>query len=287
MSITLRAVALDEAAEMVPVMDAVMQRAYAAPSFRAQIEWYVAVQPDAVIVAEEDGVVVGTGCGIAYPDAGFGWIGLIGTAPTHERRGIGAMVTERVAAVLNEHGCASALDASRAGAPLYARLGFTDHGPTTVLSVPLQAESALAATASPARVATVGDLDEIVDYDERVFGADRRVLIELLIRQYPGRCALVRDAGGAVVGWVLAQHVTIGPLAADDGDVLATLVRFAASLPWEHGARICVPPESAHLAALVELGCVPMRELRHMRRGMGALPGHTAPYAGRISLGIG
>src|SRR5829696_4991256 len=109
-------------------MDDVMQRAYRPPSFRAQIELFGELQPDGVIVAEEADVIVGTGCCIAYPDAGFGWIGLIATEPAHERRGIGQMVTEEAARTLASYGCAAALDASASGAPLYARMGFTDHG---------------------------------------------------------------------------------------------------------------------------------------------------------------
>jgi hypothetical protein len=48
-----------------------------------------------------------------------------------------------------------------------------------------------------------------------------------------------------------------------------------------------VPPESGHLGTLVQLGWRTIRELRHMRSGIDALPGQAAHYAGRISLGIG
>ncbi|MCU1364492.1 MAG: family N-acetyltransferase [Ilumatobacteraceae bacterium] len=282
MSITLRAVAPTEVDDAIPKMDAVMRRAYKAPSFRAQIGWYAAVQPDGLVVAEDAGEIVGTGCGIAYPDGGFGWIGLIGTEPTHERRGIGALLTERVAEVLAGHGCDAALDASAAGGPLYERIGFTDHGPTRVVAVPRRG------TPHP-RVLPVGpdDLAAFSAYDAGVFGADRSALLALLVAQYPGRSGLVRGTDGAVVGIVLAQHVTVGPLAADDADTLAELVAFAGALPWNDDARICVPPESGHLDALLALGCVPGRDLRHMRRGVPLLPGRTAAYAGRISLGIG
>ncbi|MCU1398551.1 MAG: family N-acetyltransferase [Acidimicrobiales bacterium] len=282
MSITLRVIAPTEIDAAIPKMDAVMRRAYKGPSFRAQIGWYAAVQPDALVVVEDAGEIVGTGCGIAYADAGFGWIGLIGTEPTYERRGIGALVTERVAEILAGHGCASVLDASAAGGPLYERLGFTDHGPTRIVSVPQRG------TPHP-RVELVGvdDLAAFAAYDAAVFGADRSALLAVLLADHPGRCGLVRGADGAVVGVVLAQHTTVGPLAADDPDTLAELVAFAAELPWNDDARICVPPESAHLDTLLALGGVHSRDLRHMRRGVPLLPGRTAAYAGRISLGIG
>src|SRR3954453_12155212 len=147
-------------------MDVVMQQAYGASSFADSIQRFVATQPDGLVVVEEAGEVVGTGCCIAYEEGGFGWIGLVATAPDHQRRGIATIVTERLSAVLAEHGCASVLDASAAGAPVYERMGFVDHGLTTVMG--LEAEA-------PARRATacatvgVDDLAEVIALDAERF----------------------------------------------------------------------------------------------------------------------
>src|SRR4051794_27243830 len=116
-------------------MDVVMQQAYGASSFADSIQRFVATQPDGLVVVEERGKVVGTGCCIAYEEGGFGWIGLVATAPRHQRRGIATIVTERLSAILADHGCASVLDASAAGAPVYERMGFIDHGLTTVMGL--------------------------------------------------------------------------------------------------------------------------------------------------------
>ena len=77
--------------------------------------------------------VVGTGCCIAYPDAGFGWIGLVATLPAFQRRGIATAITEFLGRTLAAYGCASVLDASLAGGPVYERMGFADCGVTRVL----------------------------------------------------------------------------------------------------------------------------------------------------------
>ena len=52
-------------------------------SFGTSIERFTAAQPDGLAVVEIDGVVVGTGCCIAYEQGRFGWIGLVrdGTWP--------------------------------------------------------------------------------------------------------------------------------------------------------------------------------------------------------------
>lgn len=291
MGIVVRTLVPEEAPAASLVMDEVMQRAYKAPSFAAQIGWYAAVQPDCLVVATDDSTgsaiapIVGTGCGIAYPDARFGWIGLIATEPAYERQGIGARLTEHVAQSLAGHGCASVLDASVAGGPLYERMGFVDHGPTRVMLLDsVAAGSAGADVGEPINVANLAD---VVAYDASVFGAERRSLLRVLVTDYPGRSMLVRSRDGAVSGFVIAQHAVVGPLAAADSDSLAALVRFAAGLGWERGVQLCVPPESEHLATLIELGWRTVRELRNMRRGIDTLPGSSRLYAGRVSLGFG
>lgn len=281
MAVTVRNVPADELPAIAPVMDGVMQRAYGVASFAAQLQWYVAVQPDAVVVAEIDGAVVGTGCGVAYADASFGWIGVIATEPGYERRGIGALVTERVAEILAGHGCAPVLDASLPGGPLYERMGFVDHGPTTVVS----REPSRGGHAVPA--ITPADLADVAAFDRVAFGADRTRLIDVLVRSHPDRTAVVRGDDGRVTGFAIAQAGVIGPLAAADDDTLEQLVRAAAALTWTRAPQICVPPESTHLETLHRLGWRTTRELRHMRRGIEALPSRGDRYVGRVSLGIG
>ena len=360
MTVEIRTLRVDEIADATAAMDGVMRRAYNAPTFVAQIGWYSTVQPDCLVVATDGDTIVGTGCGIAYPDAGFGWIGVIATEPAYERQGIGKRITEHIAAILDGLGCASVLDASLAGEPLYTRMGFVDHGPTRVMAIDpavavgssvaggsgvaggavgagsgavggtvdragsAAAGGAVGAAGGAVDVAggavdgagsgaaggavdgalvtvmsstvfpatelsatSAGDVADVAAYDASVFGADRSELLRLLVHDHPGRSAFVRSASGAVAGFVIAQHAVIGPFAADDSDALRALLAFAAGLPWDNGARICVPPESVHLPTLVELGCHTVRELRHMRRGIDVLPGRSDRYAGRISLGIG
>ena len=279
--VTIRNVPCDELAAITPQMDGVMQRAYGAASFAAQIQWYIAVQPDAVVVAEDHGVVVGTGCGIGYEDAGFGWVGVIATEPGFERRGMGRLVTERVIDSLARHGCAPVLDASLSGGPLYERMGFVDHGLTRIVSrEPI-------ASAAPVPAITPDDVADVAAFDRHAFGADRTVLIDVLVQSHAGRTMVVRGSGGEIKGFAVAQAGVIGPLAAADGNTLSRLVNAAAALPWTRPPQICVPPESTHLATLQELGWRVTRELRHMLRGIDAVPVRSDLYAGRASLGIG
>jgi len=261
-------------------MDAVMQQAYGVSSFRTSIDRFVASQPDGLAVIEEDGQVVGTGCCTAYVGGGFGWIGLVATAPSHQRRGIATVVTEHLAGVLAGHGCASVLDASAAGAPMYERMGFADHGLTTVMGLERAERQGSSA------VAHLDSLDEVVHFDAERFGASRPQLLAALVAQNPGR-VLIQRRGSDLVGYLVAQDRTLGPIVADDADALRELVAAALNLPWVDLPRVSVPPESEHLETLRTLGFETRRELRHMRRGIDTLPGKRSKIAAEASLGEG
>jgi ribosomal protein S18 acetylase RimI-like enzyme len=269
---------------MLDAMDVVMQRAYGVSSFRTSVDRFAAVQPDGLVVVEHDGTVVGTGCCVAYPGGGFGWIGLVATLPDFQRRGIGTAITEHLAVVLAGHGCAPVLDASTAGGAVYERMGFADRGLTRVMA--FAGDVATLASEEGCDPLTSEDLDEVIRFDTPRFGASRRELLAEVIAQNPGR-ALVLRRRGKVAGYLVAQDGTLGPLVTDTSESLTTLVAAALRLEWSVPSRINVPPESGHLATLQRLGFEERRALRHMRRGIEALPGRRESIAAQVSLGEG
>jgi hypothetical protein len=92
---------------------------------------------------------------------------------------------------------------------------------------------------------------------------------------------------GKVAGYLVAQESTLAPVVADTSESLTSLIDAALRLDWRSPPRINVPPESGHLATLQRLGFAVQRELRHMRRGIGALPGRRESIAAEVSLGEG
>lgn len=263
-------------------MDVVMQKAYGVPSFRVSIDRFALVQPDGLVVVEDGDSVVGAGCCIAYPGGGFGWVGLVATVPGYQRRGIATAVTETLNEVLATHGCAPVLDASLAGGPVYERMGFVDHGATKVMAF-VAGRPPSGATCEPLRA---DDFAEVFEFDAVRFGSPRSALLATVIEKHLGR-ALVLRLENRVVGYLVAQHGTLGPVVADDSDSLSALVAASLRLQWENPPRISLPPESAHAAALLRLGFEQLRELRHMRRGIDVLPGRRDCIAGEVSLGEG
>ncbi|HEX2783583.1 MAG TPA: GNAT family N-acetyltransferase [Ilumatobacteraceae bacterium] len=277
---------VDPAAEWstLDAMDGIMQDAYGVLSFRTSIDRFAAVQPDGLAVIEQAGTVVGAGCCVAYPDGGFGWIGLVATAPRFERQGIATAITEYLSGVLDGYGCAAVLDASAAGGPVYERMGFVDHGLTRVMGY--VGGDPPAANVDDCEPLTAADLDEVVRFDVPRFGATRRELLAKAIDQHPGR-ALVLRRRGKVAGYLVAQESTLGPVVADTSESLTSLIIAALRLEWASPPRISVPPESGHVATLQRLGFETRRELRHMRRGIDVLPGRRESVAAQVSLGEG
>lgn len=69
-------------------------------------------------------------CALAHHAGGDCHITLVATLPEHRRQGIASGLIRRLVRRGREHGCTTtSLVATRAGAPVYARLGYRDLGP--------------------------------------------------------------------------------------------------------------------------------------------------------------
>lgn len=283
----------------IAAVDALLQVAYNAPSWRFRVERGLALQPDGWVVATAAATDVIVGCGgfLAFPSAGFGWVGLIATHPDHQRQGVARTITQFLVDRLGEQGCAAALDGSASGAPLYASMGFVDHGVATLLTVddPAAAAARLAARlrSSPVRIraASVAHLDAITRFDAVSFGGSRESLLRRLLTEFPGRAAFAIDTAGTLIGYVVAQADAIGPLVVADGsaasDTRDALLEWALRRTWVAAPRIIVPPDSDHLEGLRATGFEPQRELRHQRLGIDHLPGARGGVVAQVSFGEG
>jgi Acetyltransferase (GNAT) family len=160
-------------------------RAYGSESMRARVLRFLSMPTGRWVVAERGEEMLAVGGCIGYPSGGFGWIGLIATDPHKSRNGIGTAVTRWLIEELRNIGCAAALDASKAGAPVYERLGFDDHGRTRIFSAgPLDTTPDLPGFV---RQITVADLPKVVAYDRPRFGAERADLLRYVLEESPGR----------------------------------------------------------------------------------------------------
>jgi predicted N-acetyltransferase YhbS len=168
------------------------------------------------IVAEEDGRIVGTGCGAAY--VGTGWVGVIFVVPERRGSGLGRKLTRTVIEHLEDRGCRSQiLIASPMGQPIYVREGFRVLGQQIRFTI-----DGLGADGAPAdpriRPFTPSDFEAVATLDRAATGEDRRVVLADLVT--PATTLVATDADGAVRSYL-------------------------ARTPWRGGALIATNPDDA------------------------------------------
>ena len=235
-------------------------------ALRASVGWaahdwalrFVLESPEArcFLVEDGEGVAVGVGSGVSYGPLGV--VGNMVVAEPHRRRGVGRAILDAVVDDLRERGGRRIeLYATPDGRPLYAGAGFERIEPGSRVELPRSAPL----SPDPAiEVTEGGGLDEIAAFDAPRFGADRRSLLDTMVRD-PERSMLVARREGAVAGfaWLRTDGERLGPFVADDPDVAATLT--AAGLERLPGAAVLTfnlpMSNSEGLAWLRRLGVEP------------------------------
>jgi GNAT superfamily N-acetyltransferase len=201
---------------------------------RASLEFF-ARQPSTVpLLAEVDGVTVGTA--IAAQHGSCGWIGLVFVAPEMRGRGLGAELTRAALQVLQEHACLTVLlAATELGRPIYDRLGFVPQGGYTVLNGPARSTPM---TDPRLRRLLPSDVDAVCALDLAVTDEDRSSTIRAIADGW------VIDGGQELRGFALRTPWGLGPAIArepSDGMLLLELLRGQADV--EH-MTVVVPSEN-------------------------------------------
>lgn len=270
----------------IPAADAIGMAAYGRESRRAELARLVRLQPDGWLLAEVDGTPVGM---VGATDFGpFAYVGQMGVLPALQRRGIARALMERVLRWVDGRGCpVTLLDASDAGYPLYAGMGFAvDDG---VAQLALVATPKLD-TAVTGRVEEMrqGDLAEVIAFDTPRFGADRGGVLAAYLADSAGRAFVARGERGEVRAFLFAQARMLGPWVAATLEDAEAVLAHTLALPFA-GAPLVIAPEAngAALALLVRYGFAAQRALRHMRRGGAPLLERRTHVYGQASFAIG
>ncbi len=168
---------------------------------------------------------------MALPYGTFAWVCMVLVSPDYRRRGLATDLMQRVLDQMKERGIVAGLDATPAGREVYRQLGFEDVYGLDRLWADRVAPSPDGGE-TPARIAplTMGEIDEVAEYDARSFGADRRALLAHLRQRLPQR-AFVARVGEWLAGYVMArdgrQAIQLGPIVAEDPDIAIALARHA------------------------------------------------------------
>jgi len=212
---------------------------------------------------EQDGRLIATAVLLPHTvtDA---WISMVLVTARWRRRGIATRLVDRCLAIAGELKLTAWLDATPAGAAVYAQLGFA---PTLELRrLRLQNPHERKSCGSLASYS----LAEFIVRDRRTIGFDRSILLNELGRR-PGSRLMSNGAAAVMVrDGRTARH--IGPLFAPDHDRALALVRGIAG--EEDGALLldAVAAQDGFLAGLVHDGWSIERPFQRMRFGVTGLP---------------
>jgi predicted N-acetyltransferase YhbS len=249
--------------------DHILMAAFRSPSRRAELAFYLSLQPNGWLVATLDGALAGLGGVTCYGP--FAYLGLMAVDPSLQQRGIGQALVEALVMRAQELGNEVVLlDASDAGAPLYARLGFIEDDRVRVYTREAQETSLNSNSIATPLVAplTQDDLVALAAFDARHFGARREAMLAGSLRLYPGRVFGARDELGEITGYFVAQEQRIGPWVAATPAVAEALLAHALTLSYSANPAVLVPALNRDAIELLErTGFTSSRELRHMRHG--------------------
>jgi GNAT superfamily N-acetyltransferase len=243
-------------------------------------DWSLFIENSAnvCLVAEADNKVVGTTTAINYSNI-VAWIAMVLVDKEYRGKGVSKTLLENILVRLRS--CKSIkLDATAAGQRVYKKLEFLDEykiARMTNLDVNQLAFNDYS-DVSPEPI-QVTNISEVVAFDEMVFGANRSVLIESLIKEYPGKSWMLKrknKINGIVLGRNGSKYHHVGPVLASNTYDAKILVAKALT---ELSHRSCVIDVLCDKEELVEwlhsLGFIKQREFIRMYKKENPFPGRT------------
>lgn len=246
----------------------------------------LALAPDGLFVAEENGVACGTSSTTCYGNR-TAWIGMVLVHPDFRKRGIGTALLVRCIEHLQAKNIESIkLDATDLGRPVYLKLDFKDERP--IWRYAGRRPSGIVADPK-ARDIRPDDWPTIARLDRVAFDADRLELLKLLSREGP---AAVAESSGEVAAYGFARegfHASfLGPVVATDpGAARSVIESLLAGLP-EGEVYWDILPDNVAAKELVEsLGFVVARRLIRMYLGDRMHPGEVNMVYGAAGFEVG
>ena len=266
--------------------DTILTSAFRSSASRLRdLELYRRMQPDGWFLASRHeqpiGMVGTTNYGV------FAYVGLMAVRPDAQRQGVALALMRFLLTELDRQRIPLILlDASEAGHRLYNKLGFVAYDETLVFE--RHGHLAMPERPSQIELLSVRELDELVQWDKTVFGANRHKVFQVLLDVFPGRAFMLRDEQGKIMGYLFAQRGRIGPWVVLEPGNAEALLQAALTLPYEETVSVVVPGVNKKgIELLQRYGFGRVRTNRQMGRGAGEPPGQRRKIYAQTSLAVG
>ncbi len=224
--------------------------------------------------AHNGGKIIGTATAINYKDE-IAWIGMVLVAQEHRGNGISNMLLSGLFEKLKS--CRSVkLDATPAGQPVYKKYGFKDEYLihrmiAPCINLPLRTERL------PLRQIFTSDIEAVVEFDRKIFGADRKQLIHYLVNNFSNNCWMLishRQITGIALGRKGNHYYQIGPVMALNAELAKMLISKSLEKLVGQAVVIDIPEDKKELAEWLEsIGFSKQRIFIRMYRNENPFPG--------------
>lgn len=237
-------------------------------------DWQIFLQhsPAACMVATFQDQIVGTVTTIRYGHS-FSWIGMVLVDPDFRLKGIGQQLLQEALQLLQAEETVK-LDATPAGREVYLKLNFVDEYPLTRMNRMLTEQ-----IFHPARARAIkkDDLPRLVEFDSRIFGANRSSLLQWMWETAPGFSFMIEE-GDEIKGYAMGRYghdfTHIGPIIAINTNIAKDLLM--AVLSKCAGSPVILDVlhfEPEWISWLSEIGFTEQRNFIRMFRGINRFKG--------------
>lgn len=191
-------------------------------------DWRVFLDFGTAYAVRHDGRVIATAATLPYGRCA--WISMVLVAHEHRRRGIATRLLHRCIEDIRARGLVPVLDATPAGAKVYAPLGFVAAWSFARLTAERRTIEPVALDGLTIEPITDATWPALCRYDGAVFGADRGGVLARMRGRLPG-ADLIALRGDVLAGLLLGRDGRttshLGPLIAEDAAVAKVLLAHA------------------------------------------------------------
>jgi hypothetical protein len=205
------------------------------------------------------------------------WIAMVLVDKEYRGRGVSKSLLENILERL--HSCKSIkLDATAAGQKVYNKFEFLDEYKIARITNLDVSELVIddGNDLSPQPI-SLSDLSEVIDFDEMVFGASRSVLIESLIKEYPGKSWMLKRnnrINGIALGRNGNKYHHVGPvLASNTNDAKILIANALKQLSHQPVVVDVLYDKEKLIAWLLSIGFIKQREFIRMYKKLNPFPG--------------